>query len=74
MIVMFLVLVPPIGYGGYRGWGLPYPRYLQRRRSRAAAAAGLSTVDHHAWGWGGDFIWVALFIGACWALAALWWR
>lgn len=34
---MFLFLVPPIGYGwGYRGWGAPYPSYVQRRRGQAA--------------------------------------
>jgi hypothetical protein len=41
LVVMFLFLAPPIGYGwGYRGWGAPYPRYIQRRRGQQAAAAG----------------------------------
>ena len=41
MIFMFLFLIPPLGYGwGYRGWGPPYPRYVQRRRSEHLAASG----------------------------------
>ena len=43
MLVMFLLLVPPMGYGwGYRGWGPPYPRYIQRRRGQRAVATGAS--------------------------------
>jgi hypothetical protein len=34
----FLFVVPTLGYGwGYRGWGPPYPRYIQRRRAQQAA-------------------------------------
>jgi len=53
---MFLVLMPSLGYGwGYRGWGPPYPRYVQRRRAqRAAVGGGSASFDHQAWGWGGD--------------------
>lgn len=76
MAFMFIFLIPPIGYGwGYRGWGPPYPRYVQRRRGQAAiAAGGPSTFDHHSWGWGGDFIWIILFIGVLWAISGYWWR
>lgn len=69
---MFIFLFPPIGYGwGYRRWGPPVPRYIQRRRAqRAAAAGGSATFDHHAWGWGGDFVWMLLSIWMIWAVAA----
>ncbi len=76
---MFMFLVPPLGYGwGYRGWGAPYPRYIQRRRGEAATmtmgSGGSGQFDHHAWGRGGDFVWMILLIGMFWALAGLWWR
>jgi hypothetical protein len=78
MAFMFLFLVPPIGYGwGYRKWGPPYPRYVQRRRgARAATASDFATfnINHRAWGWGGDFVWMVLFIGVLWAVVTLWWR
>lgn len=68
---MFVFLVPPLGYGwGYRGWGTPYPRYIQRRRS----AAGDSTINHQAWGFGGDFVWLVMIIGLMWAFSFLLWR
>jgi hypothetical protein len=75
---MFLFLVPPMGYGwGYRGWGPPYPRYIQRRRAQQAEAANgpSASFNHHAWGWGGDFLWMILLIGAFWAIFGyVWWR
>ena len=77
MIFMFLFLVPPIGYGwGYRGWGPPYPRYIQRRRGEQAAATGgpATSFDHHSWGYGGDVLWLGLLIGVLWACSTLWWR
>jgi hypothetical protein len=76
MIVMFMFLVPPIGYGwGYRGWGPPYPSYVQRRRGqRAAAAGGSATFNHESWGWGGDLMWLVAVIGIFWVLSAFWWR
>jgi hypothetical protein len=41
MIFILLFLVSPIGYGwGYRKWGPPYPRYIQRRRGIRAASCG----------------------------------
>ncbi|MHB8874992.1 MAG: hypothetical protein ACYC8T_15010 [Myxococcaceae bacterium] len=73
---MLLFLVPPVGYGwGYRGWGAPYPSYVQRRRGRQAASANgdPSTFDHQSWGWAGDFVWTVLLIGSIWAVSALWW-
>ena len=70
MVVMFLLLVPPMGYGwGYRGWGPPYPRYIQRRRGQQAIATGASaSFNHHAWGWGGDYVWGVFIIGILWAI------
>ena len=72
---MFIFVLPPVGYGwGYRGWGPPYPRYIQRRRGAAAVAVGNATFDHHAWGRGGDFVWMAITIGLFWVVMAMWWR
>jgi hypothetical protein len=70
IIFMFVFLASPLGYGwGYRGWGPPYPRYIQRRRGQQAAAAGaLVQSNHHAWGWGGDFVWGVLLLGMLWAI------
>ena len=76
MIVLLVLFASPIGYGwGYRGWGPPYPRYVQRRRSqRAADSGGSPPFNHHAWGWGGDFVWLVIVIGVIWVFAAPWWR
>jgi len=73
MVFIFIFLVPPIGYGwGYRRWGPPYPRYIQRRRA-AALGGSETTQDHQAWGYGGDFVWMVVMIGVFWACIALWW-
>ena len=47
-----LLFSVPVGYGwGYRGWGAPYPTYIQRRRMRYAANTSTSAAfDHEAWG------------------------
>jgi hypothetical protein len=75
LVFMAAFLATPIGYGwGYRKWGPPFPRYIQRRRALRAAAAGSATFDHHAWGWGGDFVWMVVLVGAFWFALALWWR
>ncbi len=75
LTVMFLFLVPSIGYGwGYRKWGPPYPRFIQQRRAQSASSGGTSMFDHYAWGRGGDFIWVVAFIGVFWAIVALTWH
>ena len=76
MIFIFLFLVSPIGYGwGYRKWGPPYPRYIQRRRgSREATAGDFASLRLQSWGWGGDFVWLVLFVGVLWAVVTLWWR
>jgi len=38
-------------------------------------AAGDSTrFNHHAWGWGGDTLWLLLLVGVFWGCAALWWH
>ena len=67
---MFLFVVPPLGYGwGYRGWGPPLPRYVQRRRGAQAVVTGRSSlVEHQAWGWGGDFVWAAALLGVLWVV------
>ena len=72
LMVAFLL---PVGYGwGYRGWGAPYPTYIQRRRRRSAVSAGTSAgFDHHAWGRAGDLVWGLLFIDVLF-FAALFWR
>ena len=72
-LIFLLFLIAPTGYGwGYRKWGPPYPRYIQRRR--AAAIGGSPTFNHQAWGFTGDFVWMVMIIGVFWACAALWWR
>lgn len=74
MAIMFLFVLTPIGYGwGYRGWGPPYPRYIQRRRALRAAVPGTSaSFNHHAWGRTGDVVWMVLLIGIFWAVAFHW--
>jgi hypothetical protein len=72
---MVIVIVAPMTYGwGYRGWGPPYPRYIQRRHARQASPFGAFPFDHQAWGFRGDLMWFALFIGALWAVSVVWWR
>lgn len=73
---MFVFVLSPVGYGwGYRGWGPPYPRYLQRRRGQLAAASGTpSSFDHQAWGLGGDLIWIMFVVGLLWIGTSIWWR
>ncbi len=71
LVFMFIFL----SYGwGYRHWGPPYPRYVQRRRSAGAAANGAAAFDHHAWGWGGDVVWVMFIVGMVWVVAGIWRR
>ena len=75
ILFMVLFFATPIGYGwGYRRWGAPYPRYIQRRRGLKAAADGNSaTFNHESWRWGGDLVWGAFLIGIVWfALVFLW--
>ena len=75
MVFMFFLLIPPLGYGwGYRGWGPPYPRYLQRRRSERLSATGAPRpFRHESWGWGGDVLWVLFLVGLSWVVMALFW-
>jgi hypothetical protein len=75
-LVMALVLFLPVGYGwGYRGWGAPYPRYVQARRMRSATSTGTSgTFDHQAWGRGGDFVWGLMFFEFLFFATLLWRR
>ena len=74
--VMALLLLTPICYGwGYRGWGPPYPSYVQRRRAQqAAATVRLEAYNHQAWGWRGDYVWMMIVIGLFWAATAFFWR
>lgn len=74
IVGMFLFVVPMLGYGwGYRGWGPPYPRYIQRRRAQQAALMNASgPFDHHAWGRGGDLVWTVFVVGVLVAIAAFW--
>ena len=76
MVFMFFLLLPSVSYGwGYRGWGPPYPRYIQRRRGQHAAAAGSAgAFDHHSWGWRGDLVWVGLLIALVWSCFVFWWH
>ncbi len=75
ILFLFVFLISPVGYGwGYRGWGAPYPRYVQRRRmQRATVIGGSEPYNHEAWSWGGDLLWLLLMIWIFWALAAIWW-
>jgi len=69
-VFLFMFLVAPVGYGwGYRGWGVPYPRYVQQRRAQRAGVLG-SSFDHHAWGRGGDLVWLGFIVAAIWAFSA----
>lgn len=63
----FLVVfvVPLVGYGwGIRGWGPPYPRYVQDWRHRRAGGSAGDAFDHRAWGGRGDFVWLAIVTSA----------
>ena len=73
MAFMVVFLVSPVSYGwGYRGWGPPYPRYVQRRRGLRAASTGQpADLRHQSWGWGGDFVWVVLLVAGGWGFAGL---
>jgi len=74
-VFMFFLFISPVSYGwGYRGWGPPYPSYIQRQRHLRSSAAGTAgDFDHYAWGWGGDILWIILFVGVIWVFTALWW-
>ena len=75
MIFMLIFFVTPIGYGwGYRGWGAPYPRYIQRRRGlKATPNSGSATPTDQSWRWGGDLVWIVFLIGISWVAWSLWW-
>lgn len=41
LVFMFFLFASPVTYGwGYRGWGPPYPSYVQRRRHLQATLRG----------------------------------
>lgn len=73
LIFMLMFLVAPLGYGwGYRGWGMAYPSYVQRRRA-LRVGGDPSQRDHLAWGRSGDLVWLGLFIAFIWAISAFVW-
>ncbi len=73
LIFMFMFLVAPVGYGwGYRGWGMAYPRYVQRRRA-LRVGGDPAPRDHLAWGRAGDLVWIGLFAAFIWAVSAFVW-
>ena len=71
-----LVVLPSLYGWRFRSWGPPLPTYLQRRRAARATAAGptagavdtsnAAAFDHHAWGWGGDVLWLMLIAWLMW--------
>lgn len=73
---ILVCLLWPVAYGwGYRGWGPPLPSYIQRRRAVKASFTDVAmSARRQAWGIGGDFVWVVLLVGGCWAAAGLLWR
>jgi hypothetical protein len=72
LVFLLVFLITPVGYGwAYRGWGVPYPRYVQRRRAVLASTSGRSPLSHQAWGRAGDLIWVGLAIAMVWACFAI---
>jgi hypothetical protein len=75
MVLIVLFFVSPVSYGwAFRGWGPPYPSYVQNRRKRhAVAIQGAPTFDHTAWGWKGDLVWLALLVGVICAFVLPWW-
>jgi hypothetical protein len=76
MLFVFLFLAPSLGYGwGYRGWGPPYPRYIQRRRRQQAGARGdPATFNHESWGRIGDLVWIVVLLWMLWACFGLLWH
>ena len=76
LMFMVVFLVMPISYGwGYRGWGMPYPSYIQQRRAQRRRSIGSSSsFDHRAWGLGGDVMWIVVFVGLIWAFSPLHWH
>ena len=73
MLLMFFMVITPIGYGwGYRGWGPPYPSYVQRRRHLKGGGTGAGSFDYYSWGWGGDLMWLLFLVGIVWLPLAFW--
>jgi hypothetical protein len=75
-LVLMLIVFLPLSYGwGYRGWGVPYPSYIQRRRmERATSNGGVATFNHQSWGLGGDLIWGLVVLDMIFVAALVWWR
>jgi hypothetical protein len=75
ILFMVIFFATPLGYGwGYRRWGAPYPRYIQRRRVLRATSDGNSpTFNHESWRWGGDLVWLAFVVGIIWFFWVLFW-
>jgi hypothetical protein len=74
LVFLLMFLVAPLGYGwGYRGWGPPYPRYVQRRRAVQVGTGDPSSINHQAWGRAGDLVWLGLIVAMVWAVSAFVW-
>ena len=75
-LIIMLIFFVPIGYGwGYRGWGPPYPRFIQRRRMQRSTAGDASAGYHYqAWGIGGDLVWGVLLLWAVVIAILFLWR
>jgi hypothetical protein len=74
LMLALVLVVSVVAYGwGYRGWGPPYPRYMQSRRHRLASStagapgAADEDFDPLAWGWGGDVVWLSILAGIAWS-------
>ena len=75
-LAMMLIFFMPVGYGwGYRGWGAPYPSYVQRRRMQLATSNGsVGAFNHQAWGRTGDFIWGLMIFDVIFFVLVFWRR
>jgi hypothetical protein len=81
---MFTILIPVVAYGwGYRGWGPPFPRFIQRRRANVATGPSSATAETmdgrytafnpEGWGWVGDLVWFSFAIALFGVLSLNWW-
>ncbi len=70
LIVLIVFLLLSVGYGSlYRGWGPPFPSYIQKRRGfDTIHFRRSSNFDYVAWGWKGDIVWIAAVTGIVWTV------
>lgn len=70
VVVLFLL---PLGYGwGYRGWGPPFPSFYRKRKIPSREGSPERELNG-GWGWGADFVWLALVIAVLWILLTFVW-